>query len=255
MLASRWPTSFPFWTQLTLIMTALDERIAANLAQVRTGMVAACAACHRDPTEVGLIAVTKYARPEWVQALIRQGVRELGENRPQQLTLRATEFADGLNWHLIGQLQRNKVRATLPLTTMIHSVDSQRLLERIDLLAGELNLQPKVLLEVNVSGEDTKAGFRPSQLLESWRQLQGCAHPQIQGLMTMAPRVEEPEQTRSVFRGLRELRDQLRDTTGDPDLLPVLSMGMSADFEVAIEEGATLIRVGSRLYQGLDGDA
>jgi pyridoxal phosphate enzyme (YggS family) len=236
-------------------MTSPDEQIDLNLGRVRERMHAACAACDRSAADVTLVAVTKYARPEWVQGLIRLGVRELGESRPQQLAHRVPEFGDGLHWHLIGQLQRNKVRTTLPLTAMIHSVDSQRLLERIDRLAGEDGLRPKILVEVNVAGESAKAGFCPQQLVDHWTQIRTCTHPQILGLMTMAPRVDDPEQTRTVFRGLRELRDRLRDVEGDPDILPELSMGMSADFEVAIQEGATLVRVGSRLFEGLAPDA
>lgn len=235
-------------------MTSPDDQIAANLSGVQHRISEACAASDRSPAEITLVAVTKYARPEWVAGLVRHGVRDLGESRPQQLARRAPAYADTLHWHLIGQLQRNKVRGTLPLTAMIHSVDSHRLLDRIDRLAGQDGLRPNILLEVNVSGETAKSGFAPQELLDQWTHIRAAAHAQIQGLMTMAPRVEHPEQTRTVFRDLRDLRDRLRDAEHDSEILPELSMGMSADFEVAIQEGATLVRVGSRLFEGLASD-
>jgi len=231
-----------------------DEQLAENLSRVHQRIAEACAVSDRSPSEITLVAVTKYARPEWVTGLVGQGVRHLGESRPQQLAHRAAAYDDTLQWHLIGQLQRNKVRGTLPLAALIHSVDSQRLLDRIDRLAGQDGLRPNILLEVNVSGEAAKSGFAPQELLQQWPQLRAAAHAQIQGLMTMAPRVEHSEQTRTVFCGLRDLRDRLRDAAHDSEILPELSMGMSADFDVAIQEGATLVRVGSRLFEGLASD-
>ncbi|MCH8830334.1 MAG: YggS family pyridoxal phosphate-dependent enzyme [Planctomycetes bacterium] len=232
-------------------MTQIATRIAANVRSVHDRIAAACDRADRVASDVTLIAVTKYAEPEWVRELVSLGVIELGESRPQQLIERVGDFPTSVHWHLIGHLQRNKARRVLPLTTLIHSVDSLRLLSAIDRLAEELDLRPRVLLEVNVAGETAKHGFDPQQLPTVWDEI--CAHErvQIEGLMTMAPRESDPENARPVFQRLRELRDELASRSTAPATLPVLSMGMSGDFEIAIEAGATHVRIGSRLYEGL----
>lgn len=227
------------------------DRLAANHRSVLDRIAAACRRVGRDPASVTLVAVTKSARPEWIQALVDIGQAELAENRPQQLIERATHIAGPIQWHLIGHLQRNKARQILPLVSLIHSVDSLRLLTTLDQLAANLNLQPRVLLEVNVSGEASKDGFRADELLAAWDQVIACRHLRVEGLMTMAPLSDRPADARPPFAGLRELRDQLRTRSPDAVPLPHLSMGMSGDFEVAIEEGATLVRVGSALFEGM----
>lgn len=237
-------------------MTALDisSRLAANLDRIRNRVESVCASGGRDPASVTLIAVTKYAPLDWVRALTSLGVAELGESRPQQLAERADVLGTGLHWHLIGPLQRNKVRRMLELGVLIHSIDSLRLLERIDRLAAELRVLPKLLLEVNVSGEAAKHGFSPDDLSAQWHAIAGYGNVRIAGLMTMAPYADNPEEARPAFRELRLLRDRLREQAPGFEL-PELSMGMSGDFEVAIEEGATLIRIGSSLFEGLDSTA
>lgn len=232
-------------------MSGLSEQIADNLAAIHSRIARAAQRSGRAADDVRLIAVTKYARLEWVRALIDAGQVLLGESRPQQLIERAAALPAGIEWHLIGHLQRNKVRALLPHAAVIHSVDSLRLAERISDIAGQLSLAPRVLLEVNVSGEASKDGFVPGVLQQQWPALRALPHVQIDGLMTMAPASDDPETARPTFRGLRDLRDALR--SGGPAVLPELSMGMSADFEIAIEEGATLVRVGSALFEGLSG--
>lgn len=234
-------------------MPAIAAQLETNLAAVNDRIAAACARAGRDPGDVTLVAVTKYARPEWVRGLVSLGVRDLGESRPQQLAERANWFDDSVRWHLIGQLQRNKVRKTLPLTALIHSVDSLRLLSAIDRIAEEERLQPRLLLEVNVSGEEVKHGFAPENVVNLWDEISATTNVSVAGLMTMAPWSDDPEQSRPVFRKLRELRDELRSLSPDSGDLQELSMGMSGDFEVAIEEGATLVRIGSRLFEGLAG--
>lgn len=214
-------------------------------------MAAACRRAGRDTAGVTLIAVTKMARLEWIQGLVVLGQIELAENRPQQLAERATQITGHQRWHLIGHLQRNKARRTLPLVSMIHSVDSLRLLTTLDQLAAELNLQPRVLLEVNVSGEASKDGFRREELLAAWDQVLACRNVGVEGLMTMAPLSDNPNDARPTFVALRGLRDELRSRSPAAVALPHLSMGMSGDFEIAIEEGATFVRVGSALFEGL----
>ena len=220
-----------------------------NLAAARDRIAAAAAAAGRDPADVTLVAVTKYATPEQVRGLLDLGVRDLGENRPRQLEERAAELtADPpVRWHQIGQVQRNKVRKLLPAACLTHSVDSEKLLAAIDRVAGEEGLRPKVLLQANVTGEATKSGFAPDALRELFAAgLDRFPRVSVRGLMTMAPAADPGEVdavARPAFAALRELRDEL----GGEDALPILSMGMSGDFEAAISEGATHVRLGSVL--------
>ncbi|MBL8848081.1 MAG: YggS family pyridoxal phosphate-dependent enzyme [Planctomycetaceae bacterium] len=231
-------------------MSPVEERLQQNLALVRQRIDSACRRAARDPALVGLVAVTKYAHVDWIASLARLGVHTFGENRPQQLVERAALWP-GDDWHLIGQLQRNKVRSVLPHNPLIQSVDSLRLLRRISDVSGELQRRTRVLLQVNVSGEASKQGISPVELLQTWPLFESTPNVIIMGLMTMAPLAEDPEDARPTFRGLRELRDELRALPGEPRLPPILSMGMSHDMEVAIEEGATLVRIGSALFDGL----
>ncbi|HEX6984358.1 MAG TPA: YggS family pyridoxal phosphate-dependent enzyme [Planctomycetaceae bacterium] len=222
--------------------------VAESYAAVRRRIAAACARSSRDVSDVRLVAVTKYAPVEAVRELVALGHRDLGESRPQQLLERAALFdGAGVTWHLIGHLQRNKARKVLSVASLIHSADNVRLLEALDRLAGELSLRPRVLIEVNVSGEASKDGFPPDELRSAWPRVAGLRRLDVAGLMTMAPYSEDPEATRPYFRALRRLRDDL--AAAGPLPLPELSMGMSGDFEVAIEEGATIVRVGSSLFE------
>ena len=233
---------------------AISETIYGNLTAVRAEIDAACQTAGRNAADVSLVAVTKYADWKWVQALA-EFHQVFRENRPQQLTERSGLLPSG-QWHLIGQLQRNKVRQAVEHAAVIHSVDSLRLLTRIASVAGELNTRPKVLLQVNVTGEPTKSGFTPDELLQSWSQLAAAADcVQICGLMTMAAATDNPNDARPAFQQLARLREELtsQTTTADRQIcLTELSMGMSGDFSVAVEEAATMVRVGSRLFRGLD---
>lgn len=198
-----------------------------------------------------MVAVTKYADIESVRELVNLGVTELGESRPQQLVARSEQFPESVHWHLIGHLQRNKVEMVLPVAAQIHSVDSVRLLESLNSSARKLGVRPRLLLEVNVSGEVSKDGFAPAELLAAWPAICRLESVEIQGLMTMAPHSEDSDDVRRVFRELRELRDRLAMESGGTHALPDLSMGMSGDFEIAIEEGATIVRIGSSLFEGI----
>ncbi len=234
-------------------MSPVASRLLENVRNVEDRSATACVrAVGEKRTVPQLVAVTKYADLAWVRELVAIGHTVLGESRPQQLIQRAELLGPGVEWHLIGTLQRNKVRAVLPHVALIHSVDSWRLLERIDSTAAELGLRPRVLLQVNISGEASKHGFTVDDLIASWDQVDLLQHVQIGGLMTMAPLADNPDDARPTFRGLRELRDRLRTRNREGESLPELSMGMSHDFEVAIEEGATLYRIGSLLFDGLN---
>lgn len=240
---------------MSVEMSPAREIIATNLERVRERIAAACARCGRSTDEIQLVAVTKYADLEWGQHLIALGVRDLGESRPQQLFERVPQFDHDVRWHLIGHLQRNKARKVLPITYCVHSIDSLRLLSAINRLGEELDMRPRVLLEANVSGEEVKDGFAEAELVTVWNDVAGFDNVDVVGLMTMAPFMNDVEEARPVFQRLRSLRDRLREVSPSGPALNELSMGMSRDFEVAIEEGATMIRVGRTLYEGLERQA
>jgi pyridoxal phosphate enzyme (YggS family) len=216
-----------------------------RLSNVEQSITAVCARANRKREEVTLIAVTKTVTPEIAALLPELGVNHLGESRPQELWKKA-EAIPSAHWHFIGHLQRNKLERTIPLVHLVHSVDSERLLKAISDYGTQRGSPIPVLLEVNCSREDAKGGFAPEGVPERFDSFSGVA---IQGLMTMAAHEANPEACRATFRELRELRDRLRISTGLP--LPHLSMGMSNDYEVAIEEGATFIRLGSTLFENL----
>jgi pyridoxal phosphate enzyme (YggS family) len=225
--------------------------LEANLADVRARVAAAAKRSGREPEQIRLVAVTKTVPASIVRILIACGARDLGESRLPQATNKIAEIEEDVRWHMIGHVQSRKVRAVVADFPFIHSVDSLRLAESVSEHAGRLGVEPQVFLQVNVSGEATKGGFSPDDLVDTYRQCRKLSSFRIRGLMTMAPCVEDPESVRPVFRGLRELRDELvRRHPEDGPLL--LSMGMTQDFEQAIEEGADWIRVGTALYRGLD---
>ena len=227
------------------------QTIRANLQQIQSRVQAACENSGRKASGIRLIAVTKYTPVAIVAELEGLGHFDLGENRPQQLGERAEQLSKLFRWHLIGQLQRNKARAVLPYVEMVHSVDSEKLLKHIDRIAGEVNLTPKVLLQVNTSGEAAKSGFTPKEVSDNWSNISSVEHMQINGLMTMAPHTTDEEVLRKTFSKLRQLRDELAANSNGHNLTE-LSMGMSNDFEIAIEEGATLIRLGTSVFRGCD---
>mgnify|MGYP003950359081 CR=1 FL=1 len=234
-------------------MTALSGQIAENLATVRSRIDQACQRSGRDSSEVALVCVTKYAELEWIEALLETGISILGESRPQQLSERAAVLPKHIEWHLVGQLQRNKVRRTLACTSLIHSVDSLRLLDRIETISAGEGVRARVLLQANLSLDHARSGFSADQLREEWSRVMAMKTVEVLGLMTMAAWSDDPQSSRPVFEELRDLAEELGrrrvDQGGRP--LTELSMGMSNDFEVAIESGATLVRLGRSLYQGL----
>jgi pyridoxal phosphate enzyme (YggS family) len=211
----------------------------------------------RSGSDVVLVAVTKYAQPEMIQQLVQMGQRDLGESRPQQLIERVSQVespADQpVRWHMVGHLQRNKVKPILPHVRLIHSVDSMRLAEEIHTQAGKRDLYPEALLQVNVSGEQSKFGIPLAAAMHLAEQIQTMMHLRLRGLMTMAPKTEDAGETRRCFAQCRELFEEIRAAGAGlaGERFNILSMGMSGDFEIAIEEGANLVRVGSALFEGL----
>jgi pyridoxal phosphate enzyme (YggS family) len=224
----------------------MDESLQARLDVIRGRIAQACARAGRKPESVNLLPVSKTHGPEAVRAAADCGLSVFGENRVQEAKQKIPLCPGHLAWHLVGHLQTNKVKDAVRLFARIHSVDSLKLLAAID-AAGELTgrVMP-VFLEVNVSGESSKFGLAPAEVPAVLAAANGLQRVQVDGLMTIPPVAEDPEQARPYFRKLRELRDGWRQATGFD--LDELSMGMSQDFEVAIEEGATWIRLGTVLF-------
>ena len=201
----------------------------------------------RDPAAVEIVAVTKTHGPDCVAEAAAAGLRIVGENKVQEAAWKKPSSVSGLDWHLIGHLQGNKVRPALELFDFIHSVDSVKLIDRLEAVAEEIGASPRILLEVNVAEEKSKTGLAPAAFEDAVREITAnCRRVTLEGLMTMAPYAPDPEAARPYFRKLRELRDATEQRFGLA--LPRLSMGMSGDFEVAVEEGATWVRLGTVLF-------
>ncbi len=224
--------------------------IAARVAAVRERIARATARAGRPAAEVGLVAVSKTFPPEAVREAFAAGVRDFGENRVQEAEGKIASLAglraSGLRWHLVGHLQSNKARRAAALFDRIHSVDGEELALRLDRIGSEERRVLSVLVQVDLAGETTKHGLAEGQLLPALEELRGLSALRVEGLMVMPPYDQDPERTRPYFRRLRELRDQAlgRGLLAGREL----SMGMSHDLEVAIEEGATLVRVGTAIF-------
>jgi hypothetical protein len=226
-----------------------DSILKRNIDRINSRIADAVARSGRASADVKLIAVTKQQPPDVVNALIRLGVTDIAENRVTDALEKATHIIGSPVYHFIGNLQRNKVRRALSLFDCIHAVNSDRLLKKINDDAGELGrvVPLPVLIEVNISGEESKQGMAPADVEPLVEFSRGCPNVRVDGLMTMAPYTDDNGVQRETFAGLRRLAETLRSKTGLP--LPELSMGMSGDFEVAIEEGATFVRIGSAFFE------
>lgn len=220
--------------------------IAQNLAMIRERISVAAAKYGRNPGEVRLVAVSKTHTAEAIREAFEAGQRAFGESRVQEALPKVDALPTGIEWHFIGHLQTNKIRKVVGRFCLFHGVDNQNLALQMNRIAGELGVTADVLLEVNVSGEQTKFGFNPADLPAALEILLPLPFLRIRGLMTMAPYSDDAEASRPFFSKLRELRDRLAKETGNP--LPELSMGMSGDFEQGIAEGATIVRVGSAIF-------
>jgi PLP dependent protein len=220
--------------------------IPGRIEVVEEQIVRIAERCGRLASEIGLIAVSKSQSAETVREALDAGQLLFGENRAQELIAKVPLLPSSIHWHFIGNLQKNKVRKVLPLVDLVHSVDSVELALDIDRIASELGLFPRVLLEVNVSREATKCGFIPEVARREAPRLLALPRVQWEGLMTIAPIMDAADKARPFFAQLRTLRDQI--AAENQIDLPTLSMGMSDDFEAAIKEGATLIRVGTAIF-------
>ena len=222
--------------------------IKEQLEEVRKNIEAACKRAGRDPKEVTLIAVSKTKPVPMLEEAYEAGARDFGENKVQEIVQKKPELPEDIRWHMIGHLQRNKVHQVMGKAVLIHSVDSLRLAEQIETEAAKKDMVADILLEVNVAKEESKFGMMPEEVPEMVEQISAFSHLQIEGLMTIAPFVDDPEKNRPVFQKLYQLSVDIKKKNIDNVNMSVLSMGMTGDYQVAVEEGATMIRVGTGIF-------
>jgi hypothetical protein len=222
--------------------------IADNLASIQERISKAALRAGRDPAAIRLVAVSKTVSAESIREAIAAGVTTLGENYVQEARNKIARIGKQVEWHFIGHLQSNKARSAVDLFSMIHSVDRLSLAEALNQEANKQGKILPVLIQVNISGEESKSGINPQETLQLLERIAGLQHLSVQGLMTMPPWFEDPEDARPHFNALRKLREELASKKIHGVSLQELSMGMSGDFEVAIEEGATLVRVGTAIF-------
>ena len=222
--------------------------IKESLEEVRENIRQACRRAGRDPKEVTLIAVSKTKPVPMLREAYEAGARDFGENKVQELAAKKPELPDDIRWHMIGHLQRNKVHQVIGKAVLIHSVDSLRLAEQIEADAARKGLDVDILLEVNVAREESKFGFFLEETEETARTISAFPHVHIKGLMTIAPFVENPEENREIFKKLYQFAVDIGRKNIDNVTMDVLSMGMTGDYQVAVEEGATMVRVGTGIF-------
>lgn len=226
----------------------MSDWIAEQLQNVESRIQAACKRAGRSRDEVTLIAVSKTKPAELLQAAYDAGSRDFGENKVQEMCDKMDVLAPDIRWHMIGHLQTNKVKYIVGRTALIHSVDSLHLAQEIEKQAAKKDVIVPVLIEVNIAQEESKFGIHRDETLSLVRAVSGLPHIRVQGLMTIAPFVEQPEDNRLYFRGIRQLSVDIAKENIDNVSMKCLSMGMTGDYEVAIEEGATMVRVGTGIF-------
>ena len=222
--------------------------VAENLAQVQKNIEESCRNVNRDPGEVTLIAVSKTQPVEMLREAYDAGARVFGENKVQEIVDKYDHMPSDVKWHMIGHLQRNKVKYIVDKVAMIHSVDSFRLAETIEKEAAKKNVTVPILIEVNVAQEESKYGLKPEEVLPFIEEIADFSHIQIKGLMTIAPYVENAEENREIFRELKKLSVDIAAKNINNVTMSVLSMGMTGDYLVAVQEGATMVRVGTGIF-------
>ena len=222
--------------------------LARNLQDVETKIQGACQRAGRNRDEITLIAVSKTKPTEMLAEIYQEGVRDFGENKVQELTDKYEQLPKDINWHMIGHLQRNKVKYIVDKVKLIHSVDSLRLAEAIEQEAAKKNVVVDVLIEVNVAEEESKFGLSEEEVIHLVKQVAQLPHVRIKGLMTVAPYVVDSEENRPFFRKIKQLSVDINNQNIDNVSMNILSMGMTGDYMVAIEEGATMVRVGTGIF-------
>lgn len=222
--------------------------IVENLQNIENRIQEACTRAGRKRDEVTLIAVSKTKPVEMLQEVYKEGIRDFGENKVQELCQKIEVLPENINWHMIGHLQTNKVKYIVGKTRLIHSVDSLKLAEEIQRLAEKRNVDVDILVEVNIANEESKFGISKEKVIDLVQAISRLTRVHIKGLMTIAPLVNNPEDNRLFFRGIKELSVDIELQNIDNVSMDVLSMGMTGDYEVAIEEGATMVRVGTGIF-------
>lgn len=228
--------------------TGRRGEIAANVAAVQERIYAACERSGRDPSEVTLIAVSKTKPVSDIYAAMDAGMTCFGENKVQELTGKIDTIGDGVHWHMIGHLQKNKVKYIVGRVELIHSVDSVELAEKIQNEAEKKSVNVDILVEVNVAQEESKFGITTDEAIAMVEEIAKFPNIRIQGLMTIAPFTDDPEENRPYFRNLKKLAVDIKSKNIDNVTMSILSMGMTGDYEVAVEEGATMVRVGTGIF-------
>lgn len=226
----------------------METMLCENLKKVEDNVDAACREAGRSRDEVTLIAVSKTKPVEMLSTIYNQGIRDFGENKVQEMCDKMEQLPSDIRWHMIGHLQTNKVKYIVGHTTLIHSVDSLHLAKEIEKQAEKKDVTADILVEVNIAEEESKFGIHKEETYELVRQIAALPHVHICGLMTIAPYVENPEDNRMYFRGIRQLSVDIAEQNIDNVDMDVLSMGMTGDYMVAIEEGATMVRVGTGIF-------
>lgn len=226
--------------------------ISKNLEQAQEDIRQACMASGRAPEEVTLVAVSKTKPVELLMEAYQAGARVFGENKVQEIMDKYDHMPGDVQWHMIGHLQRNKVKYIIDKVAMIHSVDTLRLAQTIEQEAEKKNVRMPVLIEVNVAGEESKFGLKMEEVLPFLQEVAQYPHIEVKGLMTIAPFVENPEDNREVFRKLKKLSVDINGKNINNITMSVLSMGMTGDYEVAVQEGATMVRVGTGIFGARD---
>ncbi len=219
-----------------------------NLQQVEERIEAACRRANRDRSEVSLIAVSKTKPTEQLREIYDAGVRLFGENKVQEICEKYDQLPSDIKWHMIGHLQRNKVKQVIDKVVLIHSVDSYRLAQEISVQAQKKNICMPILIEVNIAKEESKYGIVCDDAIQLVEEIASLPNLAIKGLMTIAPAVSDPEENRPYFRQIRQLSVDIKNKNIDNVSMDILSMGMTGDYEVAIEEGATMVRVGTGIF-------
>ena len=226
----------------------METMLCENLKKVEDNVDAACGKAGRSRDEVTLIAVSKTKPVEMLSTIYNQGIRDFGENKVQEMCDKVEQLPSDIRWHMIGHLQTNKVKYIVGHTTLIHSVDSLHLAKEIEKQAEKKDVTVDILVEVNIAEEESKFGIHKEETYELVRQIAALPHVHICGLMTIAPYVENPEDNRMYFRGIRQLSVDIAEQNIDNVDMDILSMGMTGDYMVAIEEGATMVRVGTGIF-------
>ncbi len=224
------------------------QYLEENLAEIRAGIGEVCQRVGRDASEITLVSVTKTVDEDIINRSIELGVTDVGENKPQEIVRKFPSITEGVNWHMIGHLQSNKVKKIIDKVSLIHSVDRVSVVDEIEKRAAQIDRVVDILLQVNIGDEVQKSGADVENVKSLLKYVEGCPHIRVLGLMCIAPYLYDPEEVRPYFKQMKSIFDEIKRENYSNSEMKILSMGMTHDYKVAIEEGATMIRVGTGIY-------